>query len=97
MANNKPIHEIRLGKIRAAIWANRNGKNQTWYSVTICLAYFDGQSWQDSQSFARDDLPLLAKISDMAYAWIWNQQADSTHENSPTAPITEEHHAQARP
>ena len=96
MANNKPIHEIRFGKIRAAIWANRNGKNQTWYSVTICRDYFDGQSWQDSQSFARDDLPLLAKLSDMAYAWIWNQQADSTRENDTTTPIAEDSHAQAR-
>ena len=73
MTHNKPIHEIRVGKIRAAIWANRNSKNQTWFSVTIRRTYFDGQAWQDSQTFARDDLPLLSKISDMAYAWIWER------------------------
>ena len=72
MTHNKPTHEIRIGKIHAAIWVNRNGKNQMWYSVTIRRTYFDGQSWQDTHSFGRDDLPLLAKISDMAYAWIWD-------------------------
>jgi hypothetical protein len=78
MTHNKPIHEICIGKIRAAIWANRNGKNQTWYSVTIRRTYFDGHTWQDSQSFGRDDLPLLAKASDMAYAWIWDRCATPT-------------------
>ena len=33
-------------------------------------------------SFGRDDLPLLAKVADMAYAWIWEQEA--TGAGSPT-------------
>ena len=80
MAQNKPAHEIRLGKIRAAIWANENGQNDVWFNVTVSRLYNDGDGWKDSSSFNRDDLPVVAKVMDMAYAWIWNRQATPTSE-----------------
>ncbi len=30
-------------------------------------------SWQDSTSFGRDDLPLVAKVADMAHTWIFQK------------------------
>ena len=74
MAKNKPAHEIRLGRIRAAIWANDNGQDDVWFNVTIARLYNDGDGWKDSPSFRRDDLPVVAKALDMAYAWIWDRQ-----------------------
>ena len=75
MAQNKPAHEIRLGRIRAAVWENENRKNDVWFNVTVARLYNDGGGWKDSHTFSRDDLPIVAKIMDMAYAWIWKQQA----------------------
>ena len=80
MAKKKPTHEIRLGRIRAAIWTNENGQNDVWFNVTVSRLYKDGDDWNDSTSFGRDDLPLVAKVMDMAYAWIWNRQATPTSE-----------------
>jgi hypothetical protein len=31
----------------------------------------EGEDWQDSTSFGRDDLPLVAKVADMAHTWIF--------------------------
>jgi hypothetical protein len=77
--SQKPVHEIRLGRIRAAIWVNHvNGQGST-FSTTISRPYKDGNVWRDSTAFYRDDLPIVAKIADMAYAWIWSQE-------SPTEP-----------
>ncbi len=73
MAKKKPAHEIRLGRIRAAIWANQNGSDDVWFNVTVTRLYKDEDGWKDSSSFRRDDLPVVAKVSDMAYAWIWSQ------------------------
>ncbi len=70
---NLPVHEFRLARIRATIWLNRNEGGESWYSVSVCRTYRDGTKWKDSQSFGRDDLPLVSKASDLAYAWIWNQ------------------------
>ena len=69
----KPVHELRLGKMRAAIWGHSNESGEVWYSVTLSRLYRDGAQWKDSTSFSRDDLPIVAKVADMAYAWIWNQ------------------------
>lgn len=85
MANKKPVHQIRLGKIRAAIWANESGDKDPWFNVTVSRLYHDeSKGWKDSASFRRDDLPLVAKVADMAYAWIWeNRQATSSPEQAP--------------
>ena len=68
---NKPVHEIRMGRIKAAIWENET-QNGTRHNVTVQRIYKDEQQeWQSSDSFGRDDLPLLAKVVDQAHTWIY--------------------------
>ena len=69
-----PVHEVRAGRIRAAIWANPSEKG-VWHTVTLSRLYKDGDEWKDSQSFGRDDLLLLAKVIDKAHSWIIDQMA----------------------
>lgn len=71
MTTNKtpPVHEVKAGRIRAAIWANASEKG-TWHSVTLSRLYKDGEEWKDSSSFGKDDLLLLAKVIDKAHSWI---------------------------
>ena len=75
MPKIRPVHEIRLGTIRAAIWANKHGSTDPWFNVSVTRLYKVGDQWKDSTSFRRDDLPVAAKILEMAYAWIWEYQA----------------------
>lgn len=70
----KPVHEIRLGRIRAAIWANQSNGSGAWFNVTVSRLYKDGDTWKDTSAFRRDDLPIVSKVVDMAYAWIWGQE-----------------------
>jgi len=79
----KPAHEIRLGRIRASIWANNGDNRAVWFNVSLTRLYKDGEQWKDSSTFRRDDLPVVAKVVDMAYAWIWGQEvpADSDEAN----------------
>ena len=65
MTQKRPVHEIRLGTIRAAIWANEKRTHNIWFSVTISRFYRVGDEWKDTHSFGRDDLPIVAKIMDM--------------------------------
>ena len=69
-----PVHEIRLGKIRATIWGNGGDETIVWYSITVTRLYKDGDTWKDTASFRRDDLPIVSKLTDLAYAWIWDHQ-----------------------
>jgi len=72
MAKRKPVHEIRVGLVRAAIWEN-DTQNGTRHNVTFSRLYRDSDGqWQDSSSFGREDLPLLQKVSDRAHSWIYD-------------------------
>lgn len=69
MANAKPVYEIRLGSIKAAIWSNGDRHN-----VTVTRLYKDGEEWKRSESFGRDDLPVVSKVVDLAHTWIFQQR-----------------------
>lgn len=71
--NNKPVHEVRLGRIKAAIWMRQTEKNGKLFNVSISRLYKkEGETaWSFSDSFGRDDLPLVAKVADLAHTWIF--------------------------
>lgn len=66
----RPVHEVRLGRIKAAIWENSTDSGVR-HNVTLSRIFKDGDQWRDSTSFGRDDLPLVAKVSDLAHTWIF--------------------------
>ena len=70
--NKKPVHEIRLGSIKAAIWAN-DTQNGVRHNVTLQRLYKDEEEWKSSDSFGRDDLLLVAKVANKAHTWIFEQ------------------------
>lgn len=67
-----PVHEVRIGLVRAAIWANR-GKDATRYVVTFERRYRHGEEWNTATSFGPEDLLTLAKVADEAHSWITRQ------------------------
>ena len=68
----KPAHEIRFGRVKATIWENETEQG-TRHNVTVSRLYKDGDQWKQSASFGRDDLPLVAKVADLAHSWIFEQ------------------------
>ena len=68
----RPIQEFRLGRIKAAVWENETQLG-TRHSVTITRLFkVDGEkSWRTSSAFNRDDLPLVAKVADLAHTYIF--------------------------
>ena len=73
---NRPVHEVRLGRIKAAIWENETSSG-TRHNVTISRIYRDGEEWKSSDSFGREDLPLVMKVADLAHTWIYEQAQES--------------------
>lgn len=77
----KPVHEARLGAIKAAIWKN-DTDNGARYNTTFSRIYKDGDEWASTDSFGRDDLLTLAKVADLAHTWIHLQaQEKAEREN----------------
>jgi hypothetical protein len=72
-AKQRPVHELRMGRIRAAIWENQTD-NGIRHNATFTRLYKDeSDQWKDSASFGRDDFLLLAKLADQVHSWVFEQ------------------------
>ena len=76
---NRPVHEIRLSGFRASIWLNQKKQGRSCYSVTVSRVYREAEEWRNVGSVRRDDIPLVSKAAELAYAWIWKER-DSKRE-----------------
>ena len=81
----KPIHEVRIGHIKAAVWSN-DTEAGVRYNVTFSRLYKDGDSWKSTESFGRDDLLLLGKVADQTHSWIFTQTQEETAAAKAPAP-----------
>ena len=72
-ASNLPVKTFRLGRVKAAAWENEG--EQKFYSATFARTYVDDDNkYHDTDSFGRDDLPLVAKLADQAHMFIFEQR-----------------------
>lgn len=71
----RPAHEIRIGAVKATIWPNETSAGVR-HNVVVARLYKDADDkWQQTDSFGRDDLPLVAKVVDKAHDWIFENPA----------------------
>ena len=66
-SETKPVEEVRIGSIKAAIWRNQ-GEGGPRFNVTFQRLYRaeDGK-WKSTSSFGRDDLLVLMKVADATH------------------------------
>lgn len=77
-----PVQTLRLGRIKAAIWENESDQKK-FYNVTFARTYKDdADKYHDTESFGRDDLPLVAKLADQAHTFIFARLAEQKPETA---------------
>ena len=74
----KPVHEIRIGLIKASVWKKRT-RSGLRHSVAVVRLYRNGDRWQQSSRFGRDDLPVVRLVLDKAHLWI-HQHCQSSNQ-----------------
>lgn len=72
----RPVQEIRLGAVKAAIWRNETESGPR-YNATFERLYRDGDTWKSTSSFGRDDLLVLGKVADQVHTWILTEGRDA--------------------
>ena len=77
MANSQPISDVRIGRVKAAIWPNGT-EGHTRHNVTFSRLYKDGDEWKSTQSFGRNDLLVLAKVADQVHSRIFELQQEES-------------------
>ena len=76
MANQKPVEEVRIGRVKATVWHNGTDE-QPRYNVTFSRLYKEGDEWKSTQSFGRNDLLVLAKVADLVHTRIFQLPAEA--------------------
>ena len=73
---NAPVKQFRAGAVCVSVF-KRIHDDKTFFNATATRAYTkdDGNSWDYSDSFDRDDLPLVAALFNQAFSFIVAQQA----------------------
>ena len=71
MEKEPPVHELKEGAVKAAIW-RREGKNGVFYQASFTRIFKDEVTgiWRDSPNFGERDLEPLAKLASQAFSWI---------------------------
>jgi hypothetical protein len=82
----KPVHEIRLGLVRASIWENKT-EYGVRHNVTLERLYpvkldENRRTWKSTSSFGRDDLLLGAKVFDLAHTWIFAKSTEDAEDSA---------------
>jgi len=74
---NKPVAEFKYGLTKACVWRNDTAQGVR-HNVTFSRLFKKEGKWQETSSFGRDDLLLIAKLADTAHSYIFAQaEADS--------------------
>jgi hypothetical protein len=66
---SSPIHELRIGLIKARIW-KKHTRSGVRHTVSVVRLFKNGDVWKESTRFGRDDLPMLRLVLDRAYGWL---------------------------
>ena len=62
MAPNKPIHEVKVGALKATFWKNQT-KNGDMLTVSFARLYKDrDDKWATSGSYTKEDLGTLVAL-----------------------------------
>lgn len=84
-ASKRPVHTVRFGALKAAVWLNETSVGPI-HNVTVSRSYKDGETWKDSGSFGYDDLLPLAKALNAAHSWINEQRQKSAEARTEVEP-----------
>lgn len=77
MEKNRPVWDVRLGSIRAAIFENRNA-DKTFFNVGISRRFKQGNEWMTSTTFnGLADLALVRQAVELAIEWLATHEAVS--------------------
>lgn len=76
--SQKPVKVIRLRGISASIFQNHGksaDRDVTFHKVSVQRSYKDGDEWKNTQSFGRNDLPVVRIVLQRAYEYILDAEA----------------------
>ena len=74
-AKTQPLATFRHRTISASVFENKSQKGSKYFSVSVQKRFKpDEGDWKTTNSFQRDELPVLQELSRQAYAFILEEE-----------------------
>ena len=67
---NGPVQVFKARSVSASVFANRTKEGQSFHKACLQRTYWDGQKYQVSDSFGRDDIPIAVRQLEQAFDFI---------------------------
>ncbi len=69
-----PVHEIRVGKVRASIWEERQGRGHVRESdYRVSIGCIGERATAARPCFETEELAVVADVTALAHLWIQEQ------------------------
>ena len=82
---NELVHVIRYGLIKCEIFLKQTQSGPR-FNCSITRLFRNGESWQESHYFGRDEVIVAAKALDHAHTWIISQNPHAISANKQEVP-----------
>lgn len=73
--SKKPVNSFRLRGITATVFENISDDGKPFYKVTLQRSFKQNNEWKSTNSFGRDDLPILSLLTKQAWEFILNTES----------------------
>jgi len=77
-ASNKPVKVFRIRGVSASVFENQSrseGRDLTFFKVSLQRTYKDGNEFKSTSSFSRDDIPVARHLLQEAWEFILHAEA----------------------
>jgi hypothetical protein len=77
-APTKPVKVFRVRGVSASVFQNQSsneGKETTFFKVSLQRTYKDGKEFKTTTSFSRDDLPIARHVLQQAWEYILGEES----------------------
>ena len=79
--SKKPVHEVRLGRIKAAIWENETQNGSLLQRDVVASCTRTTTSGRTPRASAATTCRLVAKVADLCHTWIFQQKREENGGN----------------
>lgn len=76
--NNKPVKKLQLRGISASVFENKSENGILFYKVSITRTFKDGDEFRTTNTFSRDDLPIVRELTRQAWLTILKEEANKS-------------------
>ncbi len=73
--SNKPAKVFRRRGVSASVFENQSEQNGPFHKVQIVRTYKDGDEFKTTSAFNRDELPIVALLTQQAWEYVLAEEA----------------------